>query len=348
MGKYPRKSTGDFDQALAAQRERLEQLRFSERELEAIKQDEAELEVEKISADVALQSATAKNDFGIDSNDAAAIAEALARKRTLERAMPPPDDSPGGGTSGSQSEADQLRAGIEALNDWLGAAAAAAGWRRPRAAYAFVGAACLVTIGVALTVHIMLLVLLVPLIMALGYLAFTDRDADWIRLGAVRRFGQTLLPPPSSWEKSAIASRLGELESGLAEVEARLAEAGAAGDAQACDPEAEDASEMALPMELVEASDQLDAVLRKAGVDPASIDEELGKWLQQVHDVRRTGDALAEARTKRKSLSRAAEESRDAIFRFLALNDAAPPGGRADTGSLDSGLQRLAERDKGN
>lgn len=343
----PRQSTGDFEQALAAQCERLERLRSSERELEAIKQDEAELEVEKISADVALQSATAKNDFGIDSTDATVIAGALARKRDLDRAMLPPDESPTGENAGGQPEAEQLRAGIAALNDWLRAAATVAGWRRPRAAYAIVGVACLATIGAAMTLHVMLLVLLVPLVMALGYLAFTDRDADWIRLGAVRRFGQTMLPPPPSWEKSAVESRITELESGLADAEARRAETCEMGDAQASEPAADDASEMALAMELVEVSDQLDAALRKAGIDPASIDGELAGWLQQVHAVHRIGNALAETRKRRKSLGRLAEENREAIFRFLALNDAAPPGGRADVASLDAGLRRLADRNKG-
>lgn len=341
----PHNSTGDFEDTLAARREQLEQLRAWEHELEALKEVEADLEVEKIGAEVALQSTTAKSDFGIGLDQAAPIAEALARKRALERAMLPSDDGDSGGET-SRSEAERLRAGIEALNAWLDAAAAAAGWRRPKLAYAFIAAACLATIGAAIKVHLMLLVLLVPLVMALGYLAFTERDADWVRLGATRRFGQTRLSPPSAWEAPAVKSRLRELESELSECEARLAAVEEADDPDEDGADAEQASEMMLAMKLVEASDQLDAELRNANIDPHSVDDDLLQWLQQIHDVRRIEGELSETRKKRTSLNRDAEDTRDTIFRFLALNDAAPAGGRADVDSLDEGLKRLEERSR--
>ncbi|MDX1514238.1 MAG: hypothetical protein R3174_10910, partial [Gammaproteobacteria bacterium] len=76
----------------------------------------------------------------------------------------------------------------------------------------------------------------------------------------------------------------------------------------------------------------------------ARMDDELTGWLDQVHQARRIDENLSETRAKRKSLSRIAEDSRDAIFRFLALNDAAPPRGRADSDALAEGLQKIERR----
>lgn len=337
------KSADDFDEALAAQHERLELLRSWERELEELEAVETELEVRKIGADVALRGAAANSAFGIHPEDAAVIARRLARKRSLEQTIMPSGESPNDEQTGDRTEAERLRDGAEALSDWLRAAATAAGWRRPRLAYGFIAAACLATIAAALTVHTMLLVLLVPLVMALGYLAFTDRDADWIRLGAVRRFGRTMLPPPSTWDKAAVEARLAELQSELTDAKARRAEPDAAADA--ADPETEGRSELALAMELVEINDELEAAFRKAGIAPEDVDDKLEKWLRQVGDAHRIGESLAEARSRRKSLRRSAEECRDSIFRFLAVNNAAPPGGRADADSLEARLRRLGERD---
>ncbi|MDX1513079.1 MAG: hypothetical protein R3174_04985, partial [Gammaproteobacteria bacterium] len=265
-------STGD---ALEEQRERLEQLRIWEHEIEALEATEAELEVEKIGADVALERAAEKSDFGIDSRHAAEIAASMARKRELERelageSVPDTDAGPPVGPS-----PEKLRAGIAALEDWLGASASAERWRRPGLIYTVLAVALVCTVAAALMLHMILLVLLVPIATAVGYLAFTERDADWIRLGAVRRFEQTRLRPPDPWETETVRSRMTELETALREEQVRAAAPVPEHQPTEDEAEARNRSELAIAMELVAVTDRLDAAIRDSGLDPARMDDEL-------------------------------------------------------------------------
>ena len=74
------------------------------------------------------------------------------------------------------------------------------------------------------------------------------------------------------------------------------------------------------------------------------MDEGLSKWLDLVFQRHRIDSELAQVRAKRESLSREAEEARDTLFRFLVLEDQAPPDGRADSEALRAGLERVADR----
>ena len=176
------------------------------------------------------------------------------------------------------------------------------------------------------------------------HLPFLAQDADWVRLGAARRFQGTRLRPPESWERIDVDKRIKELAYAGAEMEQRLAEAEKAAFGEESDEQDDAASQLALSIDLVEAGDAYAAALAGAGIMEASIDDGLSRWLDLVSETQRIDRELTEVRTRRKSLSREAEEARDALFRFLVLEDAAPPEGHADIEALRSGLERVAGR----
>jgi hypothetical protein len=332
------RSGGD---ALADQRARLEKLVTWEHELEVLRELEAELEAERIGADVALETATSKHDIKLPLAHAEEISIARARKRELESALEGGSSEMPPSAADMRADIDRMRAGREALEAWRDAPRTVSAWRRPRVANTALLVACAAAVWAALVLHPIYLVLLVPLVMAIGYFTFTAQDADWVRFGAVRRFRGTRLAPPASWERIAVDERIEQLGDAGAQMEQQLAEVEktAAGEGA---PEGDDAAQLALSIQLMEAADAYAAALARAGLEEASVDQDLSRWLDLVFETQRVDGELTEVRAKRGSLSREAEETRDALFRFLVLRDEAPPEGRADTESLRDGLERVA------
>jgi hypothetical protein len=337
----------EIEQALVEQRNRLDRLRTWEQELQVLKDLESDLEVEQISADVALESASSKHRFGIGPERAATLAGALARKGELESTIERTQGVRKGDRADPASELGRLRAGRDALEAWLEAPRSVAKWRRPRVASGILLVACVAIVWAAIAVHLILLLVLVPLGMAMGYLAITGQDAEWVRIGAVRSFGATNLKPPATWKVDAVRTRVSELDEALAGLSEVMAGSGASTENKE-NPDVGDgeakATEMALAIELVEINGRVESLLTEAGLDPGHISDEMARWLHRVHETRRIHGELDEVREKRKALSRETEEARDAVFRFLALKDEAPPKGRADIDALDAGLTRVAAR----
>ncbi len=329
--------------ALSEQLGLLDQLFTWEHELEVLKELESDLEVEKISADVALKAATAKHGIAVSSENAEEIARTGARKRHIEAALEGRGAQSEPSTADMRTDIDRMRAGREALEAWRDAPETVSAWRRPRVANTVLVIASAAAVWAAISLHPVYLVLLVPLVMAVGYFTFTAQDADWVRLGAVRRFQSTRLKPPSSWERNPVDGRIDELSDAADEVEKRLSEVEARKD-QESEGEDDAASELALSMDLVEATDAYETALAKAGIDAEAIDENISAWLDLVFESHRIESELKQVKDKRASLSRETEEARDKLFRFLVLENEAPAAGRADSEALRAGLERVAER----
>lgn len=330
--------------ALSEQRALLDRLVTWEHELAVLKELESDLEVEQISADVALKAATSKQGIAISLKHGEEIARARALKRRLETALEGGAAEPAPTAADMRADIERMRAGRDALESWRDAPETVSAWRRPRIANTVLVIACAAAVWAAIALHPVYLVLLVPLVMAIGYFTFTAQDAEWVRLGAVRRFQNTRLKPPSSWEKTPVDVRISELGDAAARIQQQLARA-EANKEQTPEHEDDAASDLALSMDLVEAADAYAAALAKAGIEAETVDENLSNWLDLVFERHRIDCELTQVRAKRESLSREAEEARDALFRFLALADEAPPEGRADSQALRAGLERVANRD---
>jgi hypothetical protein len=330
--------------ALSEQRALLDRLVSWEHELAVLRELESELEAEQIGADVALKAATSKHGISISLDDAEEIARARARKRELETALEGESSEASPGISDMKADIDRMRSGLEALEAWRDAPETVSAWRRPKVANTALLIASAATVSAAVALHPIFLLLLLPLVMAIGYFTFTAQDVDWVRVGAVRRFQGTRLRPPGSWEPVPVDQRIEELGDAAAELEQRLAEAEKAVAGGASDNEDAAATELALSIDLVEAADAYTAALAKAGIEAGSVDQRFSKWLDLVFETYRIGSELSQVKSKRESLSREAEEARDALFRFLVLEDEAPPEGRADSDALRAGLQRVASR----
>lgn len=329
--------------ALSEQWALLDQLVTWEHELAVLKELESDLEVEQISAEVAFKAATSKHGISITPELALDIAKAGARKQELEIALEGGGSETAPSVAELKADVDRVRAGREALEAWRDAPETVSAWRRPRVANTVLTIACAAAVLAAVALHPVFLVLLVPLVMAIGYYTFTGQDADWVRLGAVRRFQSTRLRPPSSWDREPVDRRIGELGDAVEKMKQRLSEVEAA-ESESSERKEDAASEIALSMKLMQATDNYTAALARAGIEAEAIDENLSKWLDLLFETHRIGSELRQVKTRRESLSRKAEEARDTLFRFLVLANDAPTQGRADSGALRAALERVAHR----
>ncbi len=330
--------------ALSNQWALLDQLVTWEHELEVLKELESDLEVEKISAEVALKAAASKHGITVPAAKAEEVARTRAKMAELGALLEGRGDENAPSAADLKAEIDRMRAGRDALEAWRDAPETVAAWRRPRVANTVLIIACGAAVWAAVALHPVYLVLLAPLVMAIGYFTFTAQDADWVRIGAVRRFQGTRLTPPSSWQRTTVDGRIVELSDAAAKLEQRLADAEASQDEGEKD-EDDAAAELALSVKIVEASDAYTAALDQAGIDPDAIDENLSAWLDLVSDLHRIESELGQVSDRRVALSRQAEDTRDALFRFLVLAEEAPPEGHADSQALHDGLERVAKRE---
>ena len=194
-------------------RERLDELRRRERQLRALRDRQFACEAECIAAGVALRRRGAER-LTLDAATAREVAAALDRRRGLEERLARVHE-------GTKEERDRLREAREALRLWLespqsGTGESTAGRMRK----ALLGVSLLVVVA-ALSVHLVLLVLLIPIAGAGSFLSWSGQDLAWRRMGARRRFEATRLARPERWEDPAVRERLAAIDALVAAREAR-------------------------------------------------------------------------------------------------------------------------------
>ena len=194
-------------------RERLDELRRRERQLRALRDRQFACEAECIAAGVALRRRGAER-LTLDAATAREIAAALDRRRGLEERLARVHE-------GTKEERDRLREAREALRLWLDAPQSGAGESTAgRMRKALLGVSLLVVVA-ALSVHLVLLVLLIPIAGAGSFLSWSGQDLAWRRMGARRRFEATRLARPERWEDPAVRERLAAIDALVAAREAR-------------------------------------------------------------------------------------------------------------------------------
>lgn len=318
---------------VASHRERLQLLDEREREIRGLRERESALEADHIAADTALERAAPTGRAPADTGLAAAAGVALERVRGLERRIAGLDERIRGLGGIGGAERRRLEEGLDALRAWLDAAPAR-NVLSPVLQWLFL-AVIAVIVWLAVTVHIALLILLVPVGGATSFLFWTGHDTAWKRTGAQRRFAHTGLAGPARWERAEVEACAAEVAASLEAAETRGAEPG--------EPEEDLRAERATASaERAEAEIDLAVAAGRAGLDLGALDDDTVRWLEllgQSHVARRgLRDIAARLRDAREESAAVRED----VYRFLSRAGVAPPDGRADRDSLEAGLDRAA------
>lgn len=343
-------SRGD-EAALAEQRERLAELRRRERELRALRERQSACRTECIAAGVALRRRGGEEP-ALDAAAARGIEAALDRRRALEERLARVRE-------GTREERDRLREARAALVLWLeeprgGARERAAGRMRK----ALLGVTLLV-VAAALSVHLALLVLLVPIAGAGSFLSWSGQDRAWRRMGARRRFETTRLAGPERWEAAPVRERLAAIDALIAEREAGAATgagvgaatgAGAAGSAGtrpgsvAGTGLGEDVEDHPRTLRArVDAENALlDELLAGAGLTRRDLDRNAERRIRELAGASRSRVELAGIEERIGEVRRSIDALREDLYRYLARHGAASAAGDADTDTLAAGLEGLA------
>lgn len=320
--------TDETSAQLDAAHEHLDRLGALEAEIETLRERETELEVETISARASRGRSEpgARPDLG--GKEAGAIVEALDRVRALE------DELTGHETS-SAEETERLRAGRDALLEWLsppktsGECAPGRSSGRGRAALALLSLAALVA---AFFVHWAFLVLLVPAGAASAFL-WTGNDPDWQRAGARRRFESTGLAAPATWEREAVAARREDLEEALEAKSAHRAHAPVG------DPET-------VAADLEEARQTLALAMVEAELEGPDLSHDLEAELRGLSGPYLAQRDLDRVKSQLKRRRREAESLRSEVFGFLSRAGALEGDGKADLKTLSSAIAALDQRER--
>ena len=305
---------------LAEQRERLDELRRWEQSLATLHARRNELEIECIAGDVAMRRG-ARSRIPVDAGLAVEIETALDRRNHLEERL-------AGARDATNQEGDRLTVGRNALRLWLEPPGDEKSARPGGRVKHVLLAVSLLAIIAALSVHIVFLVLLLPIAGASSFLSWSGQDDAWRKMGAKRRYLETRLEAPESWEEDAVREKLEEVE---ARIESRKARGE---DEPADDPRA---LEAALHSERT----TLAVLLAGAGLDDTDLDRETEGWIRQLGSAGRSRGELAEVQAEIEGLSRDIDEVREDLYRYIARRGSASPEGRADTATLAAGLERL-------
>lgn len=324
-------------QMLIDQRERLEALRALDEAITTLITQKGELEVECIAADAALRAAPTKPALDIDHERAGELAIALHKKRQIKAALEALEQKQLRQAGTPARELEQLKAGRDALVSWLDAPRAKQPQFALKLAYAAVMVATIVVIWIAIVIHPILLLMLLALGAVLAFLRSSEQNTTWFQLGARRHFDDSGLKPPLKWEEASVRERLAELENQIEDIKTP----------DIPPPEsAEDEQESSeqLSVELALATENLDSVLVKSGLDISSIDPDLEQWLELLATARYAQQNLDQVATRLKALNAEKNTRQEALFSFLSRQGEAPRGGSADFQSLSAGLDRLAAR----
>ena len=146
-------------------------------------------------------------------------------------------------------------------------------------------------------------------------------------LGAKRQFYNTqVTPPPRNWEEPDVQARLGELEAGI--------HFGVTQTSTEEDPAAE--------IELEPVNRELAQIYSDVDLAPDADDAGHADWIRTEARVIRSRRELDDVKQKLRDKTAWAGELREPLFRFLSRHGEAPADGRADSETLEAGLQRLA------
>ena len=335
-------SRGD-EAALAEQRERLAELRRRERELRALRERQSACRTECIAAGVALRRRGGEAP-ALDAAAARGIEAALDRRRALEERLARVRE-------GTREERDRLREARAALVLWLeeprgGARERAAGRMRK----ALLGVTLLV-VAAALSVHLALLVLLVPIAGAGSFLSWSGQDRAWRRMGARRRFETTRLAGPERWEAAPVRERLAAIEALIAERGAGTATgAGVAGSAGTRPGsvagtglgEGVEDHPRTLRARVDAENALLDELLAGAGLTRGDLDRSAERRIRELAGASRSRVELAGIEERIGEVRRSIDALREDLYRYLARHGAASATGGADTDTLAAGLEDLA------
>ena len=322
--------------SLLSEESKLAELRGHEERLEALRGRRTDLEVERIVAQTALRAARTGPAPPATGADAAAIVDALDRLRRLESRHSVRLAFAEAGVRSHDELIERLRAGDDALGAWLDADRATAGSSTGgRIARQALLVACLAIVGLAFTVHVAFLVLLVPVGGAMSFLLWTGQDGAWRRVGARRRFERLRLETPAAWTEDAVRERRCALSQLAEQVRER-----------ASTPESEEsvAEEEGVPAELDAARSDLQDALGTAGLDEARLDESTEAVLRAVARMHRAEQALQGVVEEMAGERDGAGTIRESLYRDLAWEGEAARDGDASTGALGAGIERVRRR----
>ena len=325
------------DAALLVQRRRVHALKARECELHELREQERNLEVERIAAEVALRALTPTERSKRAPGKANEIFQALDHVRALECKLSTWDRHRGNHQTTQEDAQVRLQAGLQALRSWLEAPRLSDLQRTRRAVRAALVVITFAAIGTALTVHPALLVLLLPVGPILVLLR-SGQDIEWRRLGAKRRFKETSLEGPMEWTEPSVRLRIAQLRAAIGQSPPP------SGDGEPDSPIEEDIEGAALAVQLADENQNLARLLVENGLDLDDLDGDLERQLRLLAEVERSQRDLIEVQEARMAATAESNEAREELFAYLARQDAAPPAGQADTAALAEKLERLIAR----
>ena len=314
---------------------KLVELRGREERLEALRARRADLEVERIAAEVALRAVRAGTGPDVPGVQADAVVKALDRLRRLESRHCAQRAFADAGVRSQEELIERLHAGDDALGAWLEAGRAGEGAAGRRIARQVLLVVCLAILALAFSVHLAFLVLLVPVGGAMSFLLWTGQDREWRRTGARRRFDRLRLEAPSAWTEEAVRER----RRALALMADQVRERASTPSGDAPDAEQEDAR-----TDLDSARSDLHDALAAAGLDEERLDESTEAALRAIARVHRAGQALHGVVEEMADERDGAGAVRESLYRGLAREGEAAPDGDASAGALEAGMERLRRR----
>jgi hypothetical protein len=322
---------------LTEQHRWLNELRALNEEVTVLTQRKCEQEVECIAADAALNAISTKQALDLDHTQGADLADTLHVKREIETELRALNQRVGEQADTFNKELEPLKAGQDALKSWLNVPQAEWPQYVFKVVYIGVMIATLFVIWVAVVVHPILFLLLFGLGAVLVFLRSSEQNPTWIRLGAKRRFEDTGLELPASWEEAKVRDRLAELE---AEIEAFTHR-----DVTLTEPTDDEPGRVErLVEDLEQTTEHIDSILAKVGLNIDSLDAESEQGLELLATARRERQNLNHLNAKLKAVTAARDATQETLFMFLARQGEAPPGGTADLDALSAGLDRVATR----
>jgi hypothetical protein len=322
---------------LIEQRKGLEALRTLNEEVAVLNQRKCEQEVECIAAEAAFNAISTKHALDLDHTQRADLADALHVKREIETELGALNQRVGEQASTPTKELEQLKAGQEALTSWLNVPQAEGPQHVFKVVYMGVMIATLFVIWAAIVIHPILFLLLLGLGAVLAFLRSSEQNSTWIRFGAKRRFEDTGLALPASWEEAKVRDRLAGLEAKIRAFTHR--------DVTLTEPTDDEPVRVErLVEDLEQTMERIDNILAKVGLNLDSLDAESEQGLELLATARRERRNLNHLDAKLKAVTAARDAAQEALFMFLARQGEAPPGGAADLDTLSAGLDRVATK----
>jgi len=265
------------------------------------------------------------------------VSEMVGPKREVEAAIETLNQALTRLPSGNRAEPDPetLAAGRSALTDWLRASDSAPGfwWRRALiAAGALAGLGGIVAAAVGLRWEWALLLL--PWLGVSGYLVGTGDGGG--RDDARRRYQRLGLAAPEAWTVEAVGHRLHELDQELRTANDRYARL-----QRRYDVEQDLAAQRARHQSVM---DELQALAREVGFDPARADVAFDRWLRLIHTYDQARQELARVDEAIRRLTNEAAELRRGLTDWLAEFDQAPTEAEPNADALSAHLEALSQR----